>query len=262
MQPINDLLSQVINNKRQQLLEEKKALSHKDLENMLKKPLSKKQFSKNLKNNGKLNIIAEYKKASPSMGIINQNLKIDYFGKQAYQGQAAAVSILTERKYFLGNETDVEDFKKICDLPILRKDFILDEYDIIKTAVLGADAMLLICAVLDNDELRRFFKLAKELELEVLVEVHNRQELDNALELGANIIGINNRDLRTFEVDIKTTQQLIKYIPDNCIKVSESGIKTQEDAKYIKSLGADAVLVGTAFSKSLAISELLKTLSV
>lgn len=262
MQPINDLLSEVIKNKRQQLEEEKAVLPLKKLEAMLKKPFSKKQFSKKLQSSQNLNIIAEYKKASPSMGIINQNLKINYFADEVQAGQAAAVSILTERKYFSGCENDVADFKKICNLPVLRKDFIIDEYDIIKTAVMDADAILLICAILNDDELKRFYNMADELGLKVLIEVHNRHELDKALDIGGDIIGINNRDLKTFEVDITTTQKLIKYLPDKCIKVSESGIRTPEDARFIKSLGADAVLIGTAFSQSSSISSLLKTLRV
>ena len=262
MQPINDFLGQVLNNKRQQLINEKAEFSIKELEAKLIDSQSQNLFSKSLKSNGKLNIIAEYKKASPSSGIINKDLKIDYFIQEVTKAEAAAVSILTERKYFLGSEIDIEVFKKISNLPVLRKDFIIDEYDIIKTAVLKADAMLLICAILSDNELKRFYQLAKELQLEVLVETHNRNEIDKALDLGATIIGINNRDLKTFEVDITITEKLIKYIPQDFIKVSESGIKTKQDAQYIKSLGADAALIGTAFSKSSSISELLKTLRV
>lgn len=261
MQPINDLLAQVINNKREQIAQEKECMPLKILEANIKKPLADNLFFKNLKINDKLNIITEFKKASPSEGVINSDLKIDYFLDQI-QGQAAAISVLTEKKYFLGDESYIKEFKEKSNLPILRKDFILDEYDVIKTAVINADAILLICGILNNDELKRFYRLSKELGLEALVEVHNRQELDKALDLGANIIGINNRDLKTFLVDITTTEKLIKYIPSEYIKVSESGIKTPEDARYIKSLGADAALIGTAFSRSAKISDLLKSLRV
>jgi indole-3-glycerol phosphate synthase len=260
LKPINDLLRAVLKNKKQQLKEEKARLSAKELEKKLVLGQSRRAFSKSIRKQGRLNIIAEYKKASPSAGVLNQDLKIGDFAKEVSGAQA--VSILTERKYFLGSERDLEAFKKLSDLPVLRKDFIIDEYDILKTAVIGADCMLLICAILTNEQLKNFFNLAKSLELEVLVEVHDRDELDAALELGAGIIGINNRNLKTFEVDIKNTERLIKYLPDTVIKVSESGILDPRDAKYVKSLGVDAALVGTAFSKSASISQAIENLRV
>ncbi|HEY8424239.1 MAG TPA: indole-3-glycerol phosphate synthase TrpC [Clostridia bacterium] len=261
MKPINNLLLDILDNKRRQLEEEKSWISFKELEKRLGSKKPSQAFLKSVsQKQGKLNIIAEFKKASPSAGVLNLNLKIDEFAKQAQAAQA--VSVLTERKYFLGHESDLEAFKSISSLPVLRKDFIIDEYDVIKTAVLQADCMLLICAVLDNERLKSLYNLAVDLGLDVLVEVHDRDELDAAAELGAKIIGINNRDLKTFEVDITNTEKLIKYLPDNVVKVAESGIKTREDALYIKSLGADAALIGTAFSKSSSISEMIEGLRV
>ncbi|HEY8444146.1 MAG TPA: indole-3-glycerol phosphate synthase TrpC [Clostridia bacterium] len=260
MKPINDLLQTVLDNKKLQLEEEKAALPLKDLE---KRVVAKKSgaFAQSIsQKTGKLNIIAEFKRASASAGALNLNLKIDDFAKEVLDAQA--VSILTERKFFLGRESDLEEFKKLSPLPVLRKDFIIDEYDIIKSAALNADCILLICAVLTKRQLKSYYELATSLGLDVLVEAHDRKELDDALELGAKIIGINNRNLRTFEVDIQNTERLIKYLPDSAIKVAESGIKTSQDALYIKSLGADAALIGTAFSQSESISQTIKSLRV
>ncbi|HHW89423.1 MAG TPA: indole-3-glycerol phosphate synthase TrpC [Clostridiales bacterium] len=260
MKPINDLLQAVLENKKQQLKQEKANLSVKELEKTLEIRKPSLAFSKSIQKQARLNIIAERKKASPSAGVLNRDLKIDDFANQTLGAQA--VSILTERKYFLGHERDLREFKRLSNLPVLRKDFIIDEYDILKTAAMEADCMLLICAILTKERLKSFYNLAKSLRLEVLVEVHDQDELDTALELGARIIGINNRNLKTFETDIKNTERLIKYLPDTVIKVSESGIKSPQDAKYIKSLGVDAALVGTAFSKSKSISQMIESLRV
>ena len=260
MKPINDLLQAVLDNKKQQLQQEKTQISTKELEKMLDIQPTQAFLKSISQKSGRLNIIAEHKKASPSAGVLNSNLKIDEFAKQVQSAQA--VSILTERKYFLGHENDLAAFKKVSDLPVLRKDFVIDEYDIIKTAAIKADCILLICGILTNQQLKDYYNLADSLGLDILVEVHERDELDAALEIGAKIIGINNRNLKTFEVDIKNTQRLIKYLPDDVIKVSESGIKTPQDAKYIKSLGVDAVLIGTAFSQSASISQRLEELRV
>jgi indole-3-glycerol phosphate synthase len=259
VKPINNALQAVLENKRRQLEEEKAATPLKELEKRLE---IKKGggFAKCIKKQPKLNIIAEFKRASASAGALNPDLKIDEFTKQIAVAQA--VSILTERKFFLGSEADLEAFKKISDKPVLRKDFLIDEYDVIKTAVLGADCVLLICAILDKGQLKRFYDLAAQLGLDALVEAHDKKELESALELGAKIIGINNRNLKTFEVDIKNTEKLIKYLPDGVIKVAESGIKTPQDALYIKSLGADAALIGTAFSQSASVSETIRMLRV
>lgn len=260
MKPINNALQEVLENKRRQLKEEKAALPLKELEKRLKIRQGG-AFAKNIsQKQGKLNIIAEFKRASASAGAINLNLKIDDFANQI--GDAQAASVLTERKFFLGHENDLEAFRKISDKPVLRKDFIIDEYDIIKTAVLGADCILLICAILDKGQLKRFYDLSAQLGLDILVEVHDQEELESALEIDSKIIGINNRNLKTFEVDITNTEKLIKYLPDGAIKVAESGIKTPQDALYIKSLGADAALIGTAFSQSASLGETIRLLRV
>lgn len=263
MQPINDKLKAIIFAKTKQLEIEKQILPVEKLEKILPGKFDAHNcFYESIFKSERLNIIAEYKKASPSEGHINL-IRTPIEAAQEYEsGGASAISVLTEQNYFLGSDEDLSLIIYGTNLPVLRKDFILDEYDIIKTAALRADAILLICTILPPDKLKSFYLLARSLNLEVLVEVHSREELDLALKLDADIIGINNRNLATFEVDIHTTEKLINFIPKGKIKVSESGIHTPDDALFVKNLGADAALIGTAFSKSRAPALILKEFRV
>jgi indole-3-glycerol phosphate synthase len=158
--------------------------------------------------------------------------------------------VLTEKQFFKGNDKYIEMVKKVNSKPILRKDFIIDEYQIFQAKAIGADAVLLIASILGSN-IKRFYNLAKELGLHCLTEVHNEKELDTTLCAGCDIVGINNRDLRDFTVNLKTTEKLIKHIPKDTIVVSESGIKTSEDIKYLRSLGVNAVLIGETFMRNI-----------
>ena len=213
--------------------------------NRKKQPLS---LYKALKDNPDISIIAEIKKASPSKGIIRENFDHMEIAKAYLESDVQAMSILTERDFFMGREEYLTDVSRISDIPILRKDFIVDEFQIYEAYALGADAILLIMAELGDKDAKRFKTAADRLSLECLVETHNEEEIERALNIGADIIGINNRDLKTFVTDIKNTEKLIGYIPNDKAIVSESGIKNAADLEYLKSIGADGALIGEAFT--------------
>jgi indole-3-glycerol phosphate synthase len=210
---------------------------------------------------GKINLIAEIKKASPSKGIIRKDF--DHLSiASIYEKEAvSAVSILTEEDFFLGNLNFLSDVRKVITKPILRKDFIIDEYQIYESRANEADAILLIAAILDRKQANEYFQLARELNLSVLFEVHNFKELEIALSIDSDIIGINNRDLKTLQVDINTTLKLKKQIPPDKILISESGIKTREHVKMLEAAGIDSILVGTAFMEAEDIGKKIKELT-
>ena len=195
-------------------------------------------------------VIAEVKKASPSAGIISQDFDHLAIAKDYEKAGASALSILTDEKYFKGHLSYLSDIRNEVDLPLLRKDFIIHESQIYEAVTAGADAILLIVAALEQEELIHLLDVAEQCQLDVLTEVHDLEEMERALETNANIIGINNRNLRTFEVDLATTEKLSEEVTSDCILVSESGIYTSEDAAKIRLWGADAILVGEALMKS------------
>ncbi len=193
-----------------------------------------------------IRLIAEVKRASPSRGILCPDFNPVALAKKFAQGGAAAISVLTEVNYFGGSLDHLAAIKEAVSLPILRKDFIFDPYQVYETAAYGADALLLIVSILSQKQLAELLALSHSLGLECLVEVHNEAEADRALLSGAKIIGINNRDLRTFNVDINTTRRLRPLLPREQIVVSESGIRSQQDVKKLKGWGINAVLIGEA----------------
>ena len=205
-------------------------------------------------------VIAEVKRASPSLGPIPWNLSLTDL-VQAYQdGGAGVVSVLTEEDFFHGSLADLKQVREITKLPILRKDFLWTEYQLVESRLVGADAVLLIMSLLDTALLKKLLSLAKELRLEALVECRDREEVEQALTGGAQTIGINNRDLRTFEVRLEKTMELCRGIPAECVVVSESGIKTSEDVKRLALAGVNAVLVGESFLRSHDPSEYINRL--
>lgn len=197
-----------------------------------------------------ISIIAEIKKASPSKGIIKEDFDPVKIAKVYEEINIDAVSVLTEEQFFKGKDEYIAKVKQVNSKPILRKDFIIDEYQVFQAKAIGADAILLIASILGSD-IKRFYSFAKEIGLHCLTEVHNEKELDGALCAGCDIIGINNRNLRDFTVDLKTTEKLIRYIPKNTIVVSESGIKTSEDIRQLRALGVNAVLIGETFMNNI-----------
>lgn len=202
------------------------------------------------KNGDGLSIIAEIKKASPSAGIIREEFDPIQIAGDYVRSGVQAISVLTEKDYFLGDDSYLVKVRQTAPLPLLRKDFIIDLWQIYQSRCLGADAILLIVALLDEDLLKKMLIVAGIIGLQCLVEVHDEAEAERALKAGAKIIGINNRDLKTFETDLRTTEKLIGSIPHDRVVVSESGIRTADDIRYLKEVGADAVLVGESFMRA------------
>ena len=195
-------------------------------------------------------MIAEIKKASPSKGVLSNDFDPAAIARLYSSGGAAALSVLTDREFFQGSLDDLVAARAAVELPVLRKDFTIDEVQIIEAAAHGADAILLIAALLDQSDLRRFRELAARYDMESLVEVHDQAELDRALGSGAQIVGVNNRNLHTFEVTLETSLQLAGKIPASVIKVSESGINSASDVKRLRDAGFHAFLVGEHLMKS------------
>ncbi len=199
---------------------------------------------------GRLGVIAEVKKASPSVGLIDPDFDPVRQAKRYLDGGASCLSILTDETYFQGSLNYLTEISRFSAAPLLRKDFTIHEVQIHEASVAGADAILLIVAALDDDTLRRLYDEAKAFMLDVLVEVHDLREMERALDLGADLIGVNNRNLKTFEVDLATTEALADEVPDEVLLVSESGIKTPEDAMRVLEAGANAVLIGESLMRA------------
>ncbi|MEI6126964.1 MAG: indole-3-glycerol phosphate synthase TrpC [Pseudomonadota bacterium] len=245
------ILDRIIENKKEELQKTKKSLTISQLEKLIQKVPHPRSFEASLKKDigGKNRIIAEVKKASPSKGIIRERFIPVEIARDYEAHGAVAVSVLTEKKFFLGNLDYIPAIKKNISLPVLRKDFIVDPYQIYEARAFEADALLLIAGVLTGDQLKEFLQLVKILFLSALVEIHTRDELATALDAGASIIGINNRNLSTFTTNIKTTLELIADIPDDVIVVSESGINSADDILILKKAGVDAFLIGEALMR-------------
>lgn len=207
-----------------------------------------------------LSFICEVKKASPSKGIIAKDFPYVEIAKQYEAAGASALSILTEPYYFQGSNDYLREIRKEVSLPLLRKDFTVDEYMIYEAKVMGADAILLICAILTDEQLTAYGQLARSLGLSALVEAHDEEEVQRAIVSGASIIGVNNRNLKDFTVDIQNSVRLRTLVPKEILFVSESGIKTKEDTAKLKENGTDAVLVGETLMRSGNIAETLKEL--
>jgi len=217
-------------------------------------------FKQAIKKTTKINLIAEIKKASPSKGIIRKDFNPEKIAKIYQQNGTSAISILTDEKFFQGSIEYLKSIRKVVNIPILRKEFIIDEYQIYESRIAGADAILLIVSILDKYQLQDFKELCSELNLSILLEVYNKKELDIALEFDFPIIGINNRNLQTFEVDINNTIELIKFIPRDKIKVSESGISNYEQVKLLDENNIDAILVGETLMREKDIAKAIKNL--
>lgn len=201
-------------------------------------------FEKAIGKKEKINFICEIKKASPSKGIISEDFDYIKIAKDYQKAKADALSCLTEPHYFLGANEYLKEVKETVNIPILRKDFIIDEYMIYQSKNIKADAILLIAAVLDKYKLKDYFEIANSLGLSSLFEIHNEEELEKILNLNPRIIGVNNRNLKTFEVDINNSVRLRKLIPNNIIFVSESGIKNRNDIEILEENKTNAVLIG------------------
>jgi indole-3-glycerol phosphate synthase len=195
-------------------------------------------------------VIAEIKRKSPSKGVLHANLDAANIASLYEQGGASCLSVLTDEHFFGGSVEDLQIARASTSLPVIRKDFTVSEFDVVDARLMGADCVLLIAAALSDDELARFHDLAVHIDLEVLVETHDEHELERALNVGANIVGVNQRDLITFEVDHARAERMASLIPPTVVRVAESGVRNADDARRLRDAGYDAVLVGESIVTS------------
>jgi indole-3-glycerol phosphate synthase len=245
---IPSILKEIVMVKKKRLERQKTEIGLEEMTALAKKAGNRPGFCEALKKDG-LSIIGEIKKASPSKGLIKEDFDPIALARE-YKSCVDALSVLTEEDYFLGSPQCLRDVVSAVNLPTLRKDFIFDEYQIYEAKALGASAVLLIAAILSEEEMKAQLALARSLGMEALVETHSIKEMEAALNADAHIIGINNRDLNTFHVDLQTTIDIASEVPEGMIKVSESGFHSAEDIKRIKDSKIDAILVGESFMKS------------
>lgn len=254
------ILEKIVSYKRIKIEKEKKSFSIDRVLSSIDTSNYTRSFKKAFANKKGLSIIAEVKKASPSKGVIKKDFSPLDIAKSYSTNRADAISVLTEDRFFQGNNDYLNLVRSITSVPLLRKDFIIDPYQIYQSRLLGADAILLIVSILSKKQLVEFKNIAKSLELECLVEVHNESELEMALETDSEIIGINNRDLKTFKTNLTVTENLIKYIPKSKIVISESGINTKSDMEFLQGLGVKGVLVGESLMRAKSINDKFKEL--
>lgn len=199
---------------------------------------------------GDISFICEVKKASPSKGIIAEDFPYVEIAKEYEEAGASCISVLTEPEYFKGDKKYLKEISENVSLPLIRKDFIIDEYMIYDAKIHGASCVLLICSLLDEETIREYINICDILGMSALVEAHDEEEIKKAIRAGVRMIGVNNRDLKTFTVDISNSERLRKLVPENILFVAESGIKTNEDIKRLREANVNAVLIGETFMKS------------
>jgi indole-3-glycerol phosphate synthase len=244
------ILDQIVEDKKKRLPEHKARISEQEMRQLAeeKKTRAANCFYENLKRPG-LSIIGEFKKASPSLGNITS--KIDLMERiEEYNASVDAISCLTEEDHFHGNVDYLKKIREKSPLPILRKDFMIEEYQFYEAKAIGADAVLLITAILDDVQMHDFYQLARALELDVLVETHDEAEIERAMKIDPRIIGVNNRNLKDFSITLETTKRLRRYVPQEKVFVAESGIMGDADVQFLHECGVDAFLIGRAFMEA------------
>ena len=240
-----NILERIVEARRASVAHRKRVLPEVALKLAVEKRVAPpRDFAGALERAGKINIISELKKASPSRGVIREEYAPAVLAASLEEAGAAALSVLTEEDFFSGSLADLKEASRVTKIPILRKDFIVDPWQVWETRAAGADSFLLIAAVLSDQELRELLELGRALKMEPLVEVHSGEELERVLAAGAGIVGVNNRDLRDFQVHLETSLGLAEAIPDECIAVSESGLRTYDDLARLRGAGFDAFLIG------------------
>ncbi len=248
-----DILRKIIHRKEEEINDRKKIKAEELLIDEAKSASPVRGFVDSMRqriNAGDSAVIAEIKKASPSKGVIRENFNPADIAKSYQEGGACCLSVLTDIDYFQGSDEYLKQARKACGLPVIRKDFIVDTYQVYEARAMGADCILLIVAVLEDKQMFNLYSLAHELGMDVLVEVHDEDELQRALPLNSDLIGINNRNLRTFETSLNTTIKLLNQIPENRIVVTESGIHSVEDIALMRENQVNAFLVGEAFMRA------------
>lgn len=263
MKPTPDILSEILDHKRSEL---EKRMARCPLTEMMQRAQDCKPprgFTAAIRSaiaDGRPAVIAELKRASPSKGIIRKEYDPEEIAKAYEKAGAACLSVLTDQKYFKGADKHLAQVRDVCSLPVLRKDFVIDPYQLYEARVIGADCILLIVAGLEDSQMRELATVASELGLDVLVEVHNREELERGLMLRTPLIGINNRDLHTFETNIQTTLDLLVDMLHDRTVITESGIHTPQDVSLLQRRGVNAFLVGEAFMAAADPGAKLRTL--
>jgi len=245
-----DTLKEIVLKKKERILLAKQNLTEDALKAQINNLAPPRPFIEAINKPRSISLIAEIKRQSPSSGIIRQDFNHQEIAKIYQDSGAGAISVLTEEDYFGGNLSYINEIKSLINLPILRKDFILEAYQVYESRAFGADAILLIADLLAKEKLSELLQLADSLGLDCLVEVHTEKDLKKALSLKVPLVGINNRDLHTLELDFKTTQKLFPLIPKDKVVVVESGIKSHQDVLFLKILGVSAVLIGEAFMEA------------
>ena len=243
------ILDQIIASKKKEVALKKNVVSVAQLENTELFNKKTNSLSKSIANLP-FGIIAEHKRRSPSKATINTSLSVEEVVKGYENAGASGISVLTDMQYFGGSLEDLLLARAAVKIPLLRKEFIVDEYQLLEAKAFGADAILLIAAVLSRDEIKQLSEFAQSLALEVLLEVHNQEELEKSVMLSLDLIGVNNRNLKTFEVSLQNSIDLSNHIPNDFVKISESGLTTTEDIKLLKSHGFQGFLIGENFMKT------------
>ena len=254
------ILDEIVAYKREFVAECKRRIPTEKLKEQVASSPGEHRFAQALREADDIAVIAEVKKASPSKGLIRPDFDPVEIAATYEANGASALSVLTDERYFQGSACALTQVRQVVDLPILRKDFTIDPYQVYEAKAIGADAVLLIVGILSPDQLREYLDLARSLNLDALVEVHTGDELEAALDAEAQVIGINNRDLRTFQTDLTVTENLIGMMPEDAVVVSESGIHTGADVIRLHDAGAYAILVGESLMREADIGKKLREL--
>lgn len=257
------ILRKILARKAEEVGERRASNSLASLEGRIQEQGAPRGFSRALQQRaaaGEPTVIAEIKKASPSQGVIREDFRPAQIAVSYREGGASCLSVLTDRDFFQGCDAYLEQARSSCELPVLRKDFTIDSYQVVEARAIGADAVLLIVAALADEQMHELMQTATEVGLDVLVEVHDRGELERALELPTPLIGINNRDLHSFETRLETTLDLLPYIPADRLVITESGIHTTADVALMRAADVQAFLVGEAFMRAAEPGEKLREL--
>lgn len=247
------ILKKIVERKHQEVAERSASTTIADLQQTIRSQSSCRGFVAAMADKlaaGQSAVIAEAKKASPSKGVIRAEFDPAAIARSYQAGGAACLSVLTDKDFFQGSEHYLQQARNACSLPVIRKDFIVDPYQVVEARAIGADCILLIVSCLEDTQMAELDAAAQELGLDVLIEVHDRAELDRSLDLGNRLVGINNRNLHTFETSLDTTFELLPFIPDDRIVVTESSIHSRDDVEAMRAQGVNAFLVGEAFMRA------------
>ena len=258
-----DILKRIVAEKWQEIARRKDAVPTAELRSLAEQQASPRGFVRSIADTistGHTAVIAEINKASPSKGVIRKNFVPDSIARDYAEAGATCLSVLTDEKFFQGSDDYLKLARDACTLPVLRKDFTVDPYQVFEARAIGADCILLIVSILDAESLSALSSLAREQGLDVLIEVHDQEELELALAQGPGLIGINNRNLHTFSVSLDTTIHLLENIPDDVMVISESGISTRQDVERLVAAGVSGFLVGESFMRAASPGEQLKKL--